>query len=186
MALPVTVTYTTETLPEWMAVVPEAPENPVSITITLETYDKLRIATTNIEGLLVDLQKAITDTGLSVADVYAIISFLRFSAPKLTLIIDGTGTDFYEVVLPPGLTAIDVRKATGESVPFFYNVARNSIAFTVTFASTETLEVFLGSIQNLLNRSLSAIVTAMVTIGVLGQVIKQLGEITREVRERIV
>jgi len=184
MGLPVTVTYTDINRPDWIAVIKEDPETDFRLEITLETYDRIRFVTSNIEGLLIDLPKAITDTGLSVSDVQAIIAFMRFTAPKLTLIVDGTGVDVYEIILPPGLSVIDVRKATGESVPFFFNMARNSIVFMVAFSSVETIELLVASITNVLNRAIQTITTVMITASVLQKIFGELSTILREVRER--
>ena len=182
MPLPVTITYTDENVPEWIAVIKEIPENPFSLQITLETYDNIKFVTSNIESLLIDLPKAIQDTGLSVSDVQAIIAFLRFTAQKLTITIDGTGSDTYEIILPPGVSVINVRKVTGESIPFFFNIARNSVVFTVQFASVEVVEILVSSITNMLNRALSSIVTVILVASVLQTVFRELGSVFEEVR----
>jgi len=185
MALPVTVTYSDANKPDWMAVIKENTGLDFSLEITLETYDRIKFVTSNIEGLLIDLPKAISNMGLSVSDVQAIIAFIRFTAPKLTLILDGTGVDNYEIILPPGLSVIEVRKATGESVPFFFNTARNSIVFTVQFSSSETIELLVASITNVLNRALQSITTVMVLTSVLQIIFGELGKIVQEVREKV-
>jgi len=179
---PKSVVYSDDNKPDWMAVIKENAENPFRLTITWQDYGTIRFDTENIEGLLVDLQKALVDTGMTVSDAYAIMNFIRFSASKVTLIVSGTGTDSYEIILPAGLTVADVRTAAGERVPFFFNMARNSVVFTVTFHSEETIELFVGSITNILNRMLQAIATVMITIGVLNQVIVQLKSAIQEVK----
>jgi len=185
MALPVTITYSDANKPDWITVIKEDTALDFSLQLTLETYDQIKFVTSNIEGLLIDLPKAIADTGLSVSDVQAIIAFIRFTAPKLTLILDGTGVDNYEIILPPGLSVIQVRKATGELVPFFYNAARNSVVFTVQFSSTETIELLVASISNILNRAVQSITTVMVVTSVMQVIFKELGKITQEVRQKV-
>jgi len=185
MPPPVTITYTRDNTPEWIAVLPEDINLDYTIQITLETYDRIRFSLTNIEGLLIDLQKAISDMGLSVADVYAIISFLRFTAPRITLIVDGTGVDTYEIILPPGLSVAQVINATtGQTVPFFTNTARNSIVFTVEFASTVEIQLLVSSIVSTLNRAVSSITTVLLLSGVLQVVISEVGKLISEVREQ--
>jgi hypothetical protein len=185
MPLPVTVTYSDANKPDWIAVIKENPDLDFTLQITLETYSSIKFVTSNIEGLLIDLPKAIADTGLSVADVQAIIAFIRFTAPKLTLTLDGTGIDNYEIILPPGLSVIQVRKATGERIPFFFNMARNSVVFTVVFSSTEVIELLVASVTNMLNRALQSITTVMVLTSVLQTIFGELGKIVQEVRQKI-
>jgi len=184
MGLPVTVVYTDANRPGWMAVLKENPDMDFRLEITIETYDRIKFVTSNIEGILIDLPSAITDTGLSVTDVQAIIAFIRFTAPKLTLIVDGTGVDLYEIILPPGVSVVDVRTAAGESIPFFFNYARNSIVFTVAFHSIETIELLVASVTNILNRAVQTIVTVMLTVSILQKIFAELGGILQEVRAR--
>jgi hypothetical protein len=181
---PVSVSYFPDNAPEWLGVIPEDPDSPWSLTITLESYDRIKFTEVNIEGLLVDLPKAVTDTGLSVSDVQALIAFIRFTAPKLTLILDGTGTDTIEIILPPGVSVFDVRKVTGESVPFFFNAARNSVVMTVTFASVVEIELLVASIQSILNRAVVTISSVVVVASVLSIIFQELGKIMQEVRQR--
>ena len=178
---PKTVEYTDTNKPAWMAVIKENDANPFLLRLTWEGYNRIKLEETNIEALLVDLQQALLDAGMTVADAYAIMNFIRFTADRVILTVDGTGTDNFEIILPAGLTVIDVRKATGESVPFFFNHARNSVVFTVTFASVETIEMFVGSISNLLNRSLQIMTTVMLTAGVITRIIGLLRETLQEV-----
>jgi hypothetical protein len=183
---PKTVMYNDTNKPDWIAVIKEDETNPFQLTLTIEDWSRMRFDEVNIEGLLVDLPKAITDTGLTVADVNALITFLRFTAPKITLVLNGTGTDIIEIILPPGLTVADVVKAgTGEKIPFFFNIARNSIVMTVTFASVVEIELLVRSIQNVLNQAVQTIVTILVTTSVLQVIFTQLGDIMKEVREKI-
>lgn len=184
MQFPVSVSYGPANAPAWIGVIPEDPNSPWSLTITLESYDRIKFTEVNIQGLLVDLPKAITDTGLSVSDVQALIAFIRFTAPKLTLILDGTGTDTIEIILPPGVSVFDVRKVTGESVPFFFNAARNSVVMTVTFASIVEIELLVASIQNILNRAVTTISSVVVVTSVLSIIFQELGKIMQEVRQR--
>jgi hypothetical protein len=182
---PVSVSYGPDNAPEWLGVIPEDPNSPWGLTITLESWDRIKFVETNIEGLLVDLPKAITDAGLSVADVQALIAFIRFTAPKLTLILDGTGTDTIEIILPPGVSVFDVRKVTGESVPFFFNTARNSVVITVTFESIVEIELLIASIQNILNRAVTTIMSVVVVASVLNIIFQELGKVVQEVRKRV-
>lgn len=179
---PKTIQYTDDNKPDWLVVIKDNPENPFTLTLTWQSYDTIRLDEENIEGLLMDLQQALTSTGLTVSDVYAIMNFIRFATTKITLVVNGTGTDNYEIILPAGLTVIDVRTAAGESIPFFFNYARNSVVFTVTFHSVETIELITGSITNILNRTIQTIVTVMLTFSILTQVINQLREALQEVR----
>jgi hypothetical protein len=183
---PKTVTYDDTNKPDWLAVIKENNTDPFQLTLTIEDWSRIRFDEVNIEGLLVDLPKAITDTGLTVADVNALITFLRFTAPKITLVLNGTGTDVIEIILPPGLTVADVVKATtGEKIPFFFNTARNSVVVTVTFASVVEIELLVRSIQNVLNQAVQTIVSVLVTTSVLQVIFTQLGEIMKEVREKV-
>jgi hypothetical protein len=183
---PKTITYDDTNKPDWLAVIKENNEDPFQLTLTIENWDRIRFDEVNIEGLLVDLPKALADTGLTVADVNALITFLRFTAPKITLVLNGTGTDVIEIILPPGLTIADVVKAgTGEKIPFFFNTARNSVVVTVTFASVVEIELLVRSIQNVLNQAVQTIVSVLVTTSVLQVIFTQLGDIMREVRERV-
>jgi hypothetical protein len=185
MPLPATVTYDETNLPQWVYVIPEGPGG-FTIEITLETYDRIKFRLVNIEGLLIDLNKAILDTGLTVADVQAIIAFLRFTAPRITLIVDGTGVDTYEIILPPGLTVSQVINATtGQPVPFIMNAARNSVVFTVEFASTLEIQMVVASVTNVLNRAVASISTVMILSGVLQVVLRELNTIMEEVRSRV-
>jgi hypothetical protein len=185
MPLPATVTYNETNLPQWVYVIPEGPGG-FTIEITLETYDRIRFRLVNIEGLLIDLNKAILDMGLTVADVQAIIAFLRFTAPRITLIVDGTGVDTYEIILPPGLTVSQVINATtGQLVPFIMNTARNSVVFTVEFASTLEIQMVVASVTNVLNRAVASISTVMILSGVLQVVFRELNTIMEEVRSRV-
>jgi hypothetical protein len=184
VTFPVSITYSDENRPSWLAVVKENPDQPFQLTITLESYDRIRFDEVNIEGLLVDLPKAIADTGLTVADVNAIIAFIRFTAPRITLVINGTGVDNFEIILPPGVTVSQVVKATGELIPFFYNVARNSVVFTVEFHSVEEIHLLVASISNVLNKAVIAISGVMITLSVLQAIIKQMASIVEEVRRR--
>jgi hypothetical protein len=182
---PVSITYSDANKPSWLGVIKEDPSADFQLTITLESYDRMRFDEVNIEGLLVDLPKAITDTGLTVADVNAIIAFIRFTAPRLTLVINGTGVDNFEIILPPGVTVSQVVKATGEQIPFFYNVARNSVVFTVEFHSIEEIQLLVASISSVLNRAVVAISGVMITLSVLQMIIRQMSSIAEEVRRRI-
>jgi hypothetical protein len=184
VTFPVSVTYSDANKPSWIGVIKEDPSADFQLTITLESYNRISFNETNIEGLLVDLPKAITDTGLSVADVNAIIAFIRFTAPRLTLVINGTGVDNYEIILPPGVTVSQVVKATGEQVPFFFNVARNSVVFTVTFHSTEEIQLLVASVSSMLNKAVVSISGVMITMSVLQIIIRQMASITEEVRRR--
>jgi hypothetical protein len=184
VTFPVSVTYSDANRPSWLAVIKEDSSADFQLTITLESYDRIRFDETNIEGLLVDLPSAIADTGLTVADVNAIIAFIRFTAPRLTLVINGTGVDNYEIILPPGVTVSQVVKATGEQVPFFYNMARNSVVFTVEFHSIEEIQLLVASVSNILNKAVQAIASVMITLSVLQIIIKQMASITEEVRRR--
>jgi hypothetical protein len=182
---PVSVSYGPDNAPEWIGVIPEDPDAPWGLTITLESWDRIKFVETNIEGLLVDLPKAVTDAGLSVSDVQVLIAFIRFTAPKLTLILDGTGTDTIEIILPPGVSVFDVRKATGESVPFFFNAARNSVVMTVTFASVVEIELLVASIQNIINRAVATISSVITLTSVLSIIFQEFGKIMQEVRQRV-
>ena len=181
---PVSVSYGPANVPEWIAVIPEDPDVPWSLTVTLENWDRIRFDEVNIEGLYVDLPRAISDTGLTVSDVQALIAFIRFTAPRLTLVLNGTGVDNIEIVLPPGLSVFEVRKATGELVPFVFNAARNSVVITVEFASVVELELLVASIQNTLNRAVQSITSVLVTASVLNVIFNEVGKLLREVRER--
>ena len=182
---PKTITYTDTNAPEWITVMKENTANPFSIQITIKSWNELEFITSNVEAVLIDLQKAIQDTGLSVQDVYALIGFIRFTARNIILTVDGTGIDLYEIILPPGLSVTQVRKATGELVPFFFNAARNSVVFNVEFHSVETIYLVVGSIQNLLNSTIQTISTIMIVTGVLNIVMKEFGKILEEVREKV-
>ena len=181
---PKTVTYDDTNRPDWLVVIKEDPDTAFRLDITVEDWSRIRFTETNIEGLLVDLNRAITDTGLSVADVNALISFLRFTANKVTVVLDGTGTDTIEIVLPPGLTVADVLKAgTNERIPFFFNTARNSVVMNVTFASEVTIDILVRSIQVTLNSAVQSIVNIMVVTTVLRVIFEQLGGLMQEVRQ---
>jgi hypothetical protein len=185
VTFPVSITYSDANKPSWLGVIKEDPSADFQLTITLESYDRMRFDEVNIEGLLVDLPKAITDTGLTVADVNAIIAFIRFTAPRITLVINGTGVDNFEIILPPGVTVSQVVKATGEQVPFFYNYARNSVVFTVEFHSIEEIQLLVASISSVLNKAVVAISGAMITMSVLQIILREMGAIAEEVRRRI-
>ena len=185
VTFPVTVTYSDANKPSWLAVIKENPDQPFQLTITLESYDRIRFDEVNIEGLLVDLPKAITDTGLTVADVNAIIAFIRFTAPRITIIANGTGVDLFEIVLPPGVTVSQVVKATGEPIPFFFNYARNSVVFNVEFHSVEEIQLLVASVSNVLNKAVVAISGVMITLSVLQMIIREMYSITEEVRRKI-
>lgn len=183
---PVHVQYTDESMPAWMAVLKENAENPFTLTITMEDWNKIRFDEDNIEALLVDLQSAILDAGLTVSDIYTFATFLRFTAPEITLILNGTGTDTIEIILPAGVTVRDVINAgTGLSVPFFYNRARNSVVITITFSSEVELKILVGAIISTLNSAVQSISGVIITASVLNIIFSELGKIIKEVREKV-
>ncbi|MDW8086295.1 MAG: hypothetical protein RMI45_08700 [Ignisphaera sp.] len=182
--LPKTISYTDENKPDWIAVIKEDEEQSFLLEITIKSMNELEFRTSNVEGLLIDLQKAIISTGMTVTDAYAIIGFIRFTARNILLTVDGTGIDIYEIILPPGLSVTEVRKVTGEPIPFFFNMARNSVVFTVQFASPVTVEIIVSSITNLLNRTVQTITTIMIISSVFNYIVKEMREVIEEVRRR--
>ncbi|MEM1542950.1 MAG: hypothetical protein QXV82_10005 [Ignisphaera sp.] len=182
MPLPATVTYNDANTPTWIIPIKENSANPYTLTITLESMDTISINETNLEAVKIDLQKAITDTGLSVADVNTIITFIRFTAPRVTVKIEGTGTTIFEIVMPPGVKVLDVvETATGRKVPFSFNEASNSVIFTVTFASIVELQILVSNIQTTLNTAVQAIVTVLVTTATIRIIMQSIREITEVV-----
>lgn len=184
MVLPKTIVYNDENAPDWLHVIKEDSELDFTLEITIEAWDRIRFNMVNIEGLFVDLNKAVVDAGLTASDVATLAAFLRFTANKITLIMDGTGSDTIEIAFPPGVVVGSVIKAdTGESVPFFFNTARNSAVINVTFASEVTLELLVRSIQVTLNNAVSTITTILIVSAVLDIIFKQFGEIITEVKK---
>lgn len=184
VSFPIEVTYTDENRPEWIIVNKENMENPFSLTIRIKSWNEIELIEDNIEALLLDLQNAVTYSGMTVQDAYALIGFIRFTANKVVFTIDGTGTDVFEIILPPGVTAVDVRKPDGTKIPFVFNEARNSVCFMVTFSSVETIEILVGSITNLLNRAVSSIVSVSLLSYVVANIISSISEVVKEVREK--
>jgi len=185
VSFPKVVEYSDANKPDWISVIKEDPEQDFSLKITIEDYNRLRFDEVNIEGLLVDLQKALTDTGLSVSDVNAIIAFIRFSAPRIYLTLNGTGVDNIEIILPTGVTVADVRKADGTPVPFVFNPIRNSVVITVEFHSIEEIEIIVGNVTNILNQGLNAIVSLMILFGVMRFILEEIYSLPTEIQAEV-
>jgi hypothetical protein len=65
------------------------------------------------------------------------------------------------------------------------NAARNSVVFTVEFASTLEIQMVVASVTNVLNRAVASISTVMILSGVLQVVFRELNTIMEEVRSRV-
>lgn len=180
---PVSVTYNDDNRPDWMAVIKEDEGSPFQLTLTLESWDRIRLDETNIEGLLVDLSRAVTDAGLTVSDINALMTFLRVTAPRVTLVLNGTGTDLIEIIMPPGVMVRDVVRADGVRIPFTLNMARNSVSIVVTFSSIVEVQLFIQSLQVGLNVAVNTIAQTMIATAVLSKIIEEVGKIVQEVRE---
>ncbi|MEM4167717.1 MAG: hypothetical protein QXW98_04680 [Candidatus Caldarchaeum sp.] len=183
VSFPKSVVYDDTNKPDWLAVIKENDANPFSLTLTLEDWNRIRFDETNIEGLLVDLNRAVVDAGLSAADVASLLAFMRFTAQRVVLTLNGTGTDNIEIIMPPGVVVSRVVKPDGTELPFFFNTIRNSVVITVTFASEVQIEMLVRSIQVTLNSAVQTITTIMVLTSVLNIMFNQMGELMREVRE---
>lgn len=181
MVFPKTIVYNDANKPDWMTVIKEDEGAGFTFELVIEAQNKLRFNTTNIAGILVDLQKALVDTGLTVGDINTIISFLRFSTNKIALTVAGTGTDVYEIVLPIGLSISEIRKATGEIVPFSINMDRNSVIFAVTFSSEVTLELLLKNVNTMISSSLMNILQMALIINVFSYIYNVVVNLPKEV-----
>lgn len=180
---PKTVVYDDTNKPEWITLIKENNADPFGLELTMEDWNKIAMRLTNIEGLLVNLERAVADTGLTATDIMSLISFLRFTARNIILTLDGAGTDSIEILMPPGIVISEVRKITGERVPFFFNQARNSIVVTVQYASPVVVEMLVRSIQTTLNTAVTSITSIMVVSAVLQTVAKAISEVAQEVRK---
>lgn len=182
MPLPATVTYSDANTPSWIVPIKEDPASPYTLTITLEALDRISISETNLEAVKIDLQKAIADTGLSAADVNTIVTFIRFTAPRVTVKVEGTGITIFEIVMPPGVKVLDVvEAATGRKIPFNFNEASNSVIFTVVFTSVVELQILVSNIQTTLNTAVQAIAMVLLTtaaIRIIMQSVREVVEVT--------
>lgn len=184
---PKSITYNDENKPDWMYVIKENDEQPFQLVLTLESWDRISLDETNIEGLHIDLNKAISDALISAYDINAIITFLRISSQKVTFVINGTGTDLISIVLPPGITVRDVVRSDGFRIPFTIFIIDGNIAvsFVVTFSSIVEIDMFIRSVQYSLNTAVNVIAQTLIVSSVLSEIVKSIGEIVREVRERV-
>ena len=179
---PVSVTYSDANKPDWIKVIKEDPEADFSLTITLESYDRIRFDEENIEGLYVDLPSAFSGMGLTVSDVNALIAFMRFSAPRVTVILNGTGFLVFELVLPQGVSVYQIiDAATGQPVHFNYNELRNSVITVVHFSSPVELQLVLSNVVNIMSQAVNIIISIMITMQVIRMIMDFMVSLPREV-----
>jgi hypothetical protein len=181
MVFPKSVVYHDANKPDWMTIVKENDALDFTFEIIIEAMNKIRFNTDNVEAIVVDLPKAFTDTGLTVGDVNALISFIRFSTDKIYVTISGTGTDVYEIILPQGVSIAEIRKADGTLVPFAINMATNSVIFTVTFSSDVDLIMVLQNINKMVSSALSSILQVSLIIYVFSMVYNTVVKIPKEI-----
>ena len=179
---PVSVTYSDANKPDWIKVIKEDPEADFSLTITLESYDRIRFDEENIEGLYVDLPSAFSGMGLTVSDVNALIAFMRFSAPRVTVVLNGTGFLVFELVLPQGVSVYQIiDAATGQPVDFNYNELRNSVITVVHFSSPVELQLVVSNVVNIMSQAVSIIINIMITMQAIKMIFEFMASLPREV-----
>jgi len=179
---PVSVTYSDANKPDWIKVIKEDPEADFSLTITLESYDRIRFDEENIEGLYVDLPSAFSGMGLTVSDVNALIAFMRFSAPRVTVVLNGTGFLVFELVLPQGVSVYQIiDAATGQPVDFNYNELRNSVITVVHFSSPVELQLVVSNVVNIMSQAVSIIINIMITMQAIKMIFELMAGLPREV-----
>lgn len=182
VSFPVSVTYSDANKPDWIRVIKEDPESDFSLTITLENYDRIRFDEENIEGLYVDLPSAFSGAGLTVSDVNALIAFMRFSAPRVTVVLNGTGFLVFELVLPSGVSVYQIiDAATGQPVDFNFNELRNSVITVVHFSSPVELQLVVSNVVNIMSQAVNIIITIMITMQVIKIIIDFMVSLPREV-----
>ena len=182
VSFPASVTYSDANKPDWLTVIKENPDADFSLKLTIEGYDRIRLDEENVEGLLVDLPRAFQDTGLSASDVNALIAFMRFSAPRVTLALNGTGVDVIEIVLPAGVQVSRIiNLATGEEVDFNYNEARNSVITVVQFSSEVELQLILSNVTNIMSQAVNMIVSIMMVMWAMKMILQFVMSLPREV-----
>ena len=182
VSFPVSVTYSDANKPDWIRVIKEDPEQDFSLKITLEGYDRLRFDEENIEGLYVDLPSAFSGVGLTVSDVNALMAFMRFSSPRVTVVLNGTGYLVLELVLPQGVGVYQIiNAATGEAVDFNYNELRNSVITVVQFSSEVELQLIVSNVVNIMSQAVNMIITIMITMQVIRIIIDFVARLPREV-----
>ena len=179
---PVSVEYSDANKPDWLTVIKEDPEQDFSLKITLEGYDRIRFDEQNVEGLYVDLPQAFSGVGLSVSDVNALIAFLRLSAPRVTVILNGTGFLVFELVLPQGVSVYQIiDAATGQPVDFNYNELRNSVITVVHFSSPVELQLIVSNVVNIMSQAVNIIISIMITMQVIKMIMDFMASLPREV-----
>ena len=179
---PVTVSYSDANKPDWIKVIKEDPDADFSLTITLESYDKIRFDEENVEGLYVDLPSAFSGMGLTVSDVNALIAFMRFSSPRVTVVLNGTGFLVFELVLPQGVSVYQIiDAATGQPVDFNFNELRNSVITVVQFSSPVELQLLVSNVVNIMSQAVNIIISIMITMQVIRMIIDFMVRLPREV-----
>ena len=179
---PVSVTYSDANKPDWIKVIKEDPEADFSLTITLESYDRIRFDEENVEGLYVDLPSAFSGMGLTVSDVNALIAFMRFSAPRVTVILNGTGFLVFELVLPQGVSVYQIiDAATGQPVDFNFNELKNSVITVVHFSSPVELQLVVSNVVNIMSQAVSIIINIMITMQAIKMIFELMAGLPREV-----
>ena len=182
VSFPVSVTYSDANKPDWIKVIKEDPEQDFSLKLTLESYDRIRFDEQNIEGLYVDLPSAFSGVGLTVSDVNALIAFMRFSSPRVTVVLNGENFLVFELVLPQGVGVYQIiDAATGRPVDFNYNELRNSVITVVHFSSEVELQLIVSNVVNIMSQAVNMIITIMITMQAIKLIIDFVARLPREV-----
>ena len=178
MPLPITLQYTPENKPDWMTIIPEPEASTWTITLTVETHDRIKLDESGAEGIYINLEEALK-SNLSATEMIALIHAVMISSPLITLVISGSGRNIYHIKFPTGIRIYKIVKAaTGETVTFNYNEHDNSIVFTATLSQVE-YQLMLVSTLNVLNTMLPQMITIVITIMMMKTLIKQIMEAIR-------
>lgn len=172
--------YTEENTPAWIHVLRQKDEWPYVLELTLEAYDSIRVKLFNIKFFHIDLVRALLDTGLTVADVNAIIGFMQYGAKYVTFTIDGHGTVYGEIVLPQGIKVVRVRNSRGEIIKHTVNNVNNAVSFMVELGSAESLVMTVASVTTTVTQITPVITSLVVAVAASMYIVRM---VTSEVRK---
>jgi hypothetical protein len=150
-----------------------------SVTVRLTSSTEVHVLTTNIGGISVDFEKAIFGAGLTAQEVIAAVNMMRVVAPTVKLVLEPSESGVYihyRFKLPQGVTVRDVVDATGNKVPFLFDVINNAIVISYYFHSIAELTLVLNSVVN----NITYVMTSILIYKILITAAKMITKMVRE------
>jgi len=172
MTFPKTYTWDETDTPDYINVIRINPATGYDVTFTIESNTVVSLVTSNVAGLVVDFQQALTGVGVTASELVAVINLLRIAAPVLTLRVGGSTGEHvsYRIVFPSGIAVYDVKDTAGNPITFTYDRATNSLRFAYTHASTTDLQLFMSNVIF----NITGIMTMVIQVQLLLAVTKQM------------